>query len=121
MGLVGKVPLALAAGLSVAGVISTQVAPDMTWPQAMGMCVIYGGVIVLLVVTGLREIVMNAIPLPLKHGITIGIGMFIALIGLVNAGFVGKGDPHGTLPSPWAVPTANWPAGRCCCSASRCC
>ncbi|MEW2523061.1 NCS2 family permease [Actinacidiphila alni] len=98
MGFVGKVPLALAAGLSVAGVISTQVAPNMTWPQAMGMCVIYGGVIVLLVVTGLREIVMNAIPLPLKHGITIGIGMFIAMIGLVNAGFVGKGDPHGTAP-----------------------
>jgi AGZA family xanthine/uracil permease-like MFS transporter len=98
MGLVGKVPLALAAGLSVAGVISTQVAPDMTWPQAMGMCVIYGGVIVLLVVTGLREIVMNAIPLPLKHGITIGIGLFIALIGLVNAGFVGRGDPHGSSP-----------------------
>lgn len=98
MGFFGKVPLALAAGLSVAGVISTQVAPHMTWPQAMGMCVIYGGVIVLLVVTGLREIVMNAIPLALKHGITIGIGMFIAMIGLVNAGFVGKGDPHGTAP-----------------------
>ncbi|MEU6171561.1 NCS2 family permease [Streptantibioticus parmotrematis] len=93
MGFVGKVPLALAAGLSVAGVVSTQVAPEMTWPQAMGMCVIYGAVIVLLVVSGLREAVMNAIPLPLKHGITVGIGMFISLIGLVNAGFIGKGDP----------------------------
>lgn len=93
MGLVGKVPLALAAGLSVAGVVATQVAPAMTWPQAMGMCVIYGAVIVLLVVSGLREAVMNAIPLPLKHGITVGIGLFISLIGLVNAGFVGKGDP----------------------------
>ncbi len=93
MGLVGKVPLALAAGLSVAGVISTQVAPVMTWPQAMGMCVIYGAVIMALVLCGLREAVMNAIPLPLKHGITVGIGLFISLIGLVNAGFVGKGDP----------------------------
>ncbi|MFF8612816.1 NCS2 family permease [Streptomyces sp. NPDC015350] len=93
MGFIGKVPLALAAGLSVSGVLATQVAPHMTWPQAMGMCVLYGLVIVLLVVTGLREIIMNAIPLPLKHGITIGIGMFIALIGLVNAGFVGKGAP----------------------------
>jgi AGZA family xanthine/uracil permease-like MFS transporter len=91
MGFVGKVPLALAAGLSVSGVLATQVAPHMTWPQAMGMCVIYGTVIVLLVVSGLREVIMNAIPLPLKHGITIGIGLFIALIGLVNAGFVGKG------------------------------
>ncbi|MGK5630827.1 NCS2 family permease [Streptomyces sp. URMC 123] len=93
MGLIGKVPLALAAGLSVSGVLATQVAPHMTWPQAMGMCVLYGAVIVLLVLTGLREVIMNAIPLPLKHGITIGIGMFIALIGLVNAGFVGKGAP----------------------------
>jgi AGZA family xanthine/uracil permease-like MFS transporter len=98
MGFVGKVPLALASGLGVAGVISTQVAPAMSWPQAMGLCVVYGLVIVLLVVTGLREIVMNALPLPLKHGITIGIGLFIALIGLVNAGFVGKGDPHGSSP-----------------------
>jgi AGZA family xanthine/uracil permease-like MFS transporter len=111
MGFVGKVPLALAAGLSVAGVISTQVAPDMTWPQAMGMCVVYGGVIVLLVVTGLREIVMNAIPLALKHGITIGIGLFIAMIGLVNAGFVGKGDPHGSAPVTLGAggQLAGWP------------
>ncbi|MFF2010932.1 NCS2 family permease [Streptomyces sp. NPDC058195] len=93
MGFIGKVPLALAAGLSVSGVLATQVAPHMTWPQAMGMCVMYGAVIVLLVVTGLREVIMNAIPLALKHGITIGIGLFIALIGLVNAGFVGKGAP----------------------------
>ncbi|MCM2410918.1 MULTISPECIES: NCS2 family permease [unclassified Streptomyces] len=91
MGFVGKVPLALAAGLSVSGVLSSQVAPHMTWPQAMGMCVMYGLVICLLVVTGLREMIMNAIPLALKHGITMGIGLFIALIGLYKAGFVGKG------------------------------
>lgn len=62
MGFVGKVPLALAAGLSVSGVLASQVAPQMTWPQAMGMCVMYGVVICLLVVTGLREMIMNAIP-----------------------------------------------------------
>ncbi|WP_055700110.1 MULTISPECIES: NCS2 family permease [Streptomyces] len=91
MGFVGKVPLALAAGLSVSGVISSQVAPEMTWPQAMGMCVMYGAVIMLLVVTGLREMIMNAIPLALKHGITMGIGLFIAIIGLVKGGFVHQG------------------------------
>ncbi|MCZ4123813.1 NCS2 family permease [Streptomyces sp. H39-S7] len=111
MGFLGKVPLALAAGLSVSGVLATQVAPNMTWPQAMGMCVIYGAIIVLLVVTGLREIVMNAIPLALKHGITIGIGMFIALIGLVNAGFVGKGDAKGTAPVTLGIggQLSGWP------------
>ncbi|WP_156725397.1 NCS2 family permease [Streptomyces apocyni] len=91
MGFIGKVPLALAAGLSVSGVLATQVAPEMTWPQAMGMCVIYGVVIMLLVVTGVRELIMNAIPSALKHAITMGIGLFIAMIGFVKAGFVGPG------------------------------
>ncbi|MFI2779525.1 NCS2 family permease [Streptomyces sp. ALB3] len=103
MGFVGKVPLALAAGLSVSGVLASQVAPAMTWPQAMGMCVVYGLVICLLVVTGLREMIMNAIPLALKHGITIGIGLFIALIGLVKAGFVHPGA---------ATPLSLGPAGE---------
>ncbi|QDO23327.1 NCS2 family permease [Streptomyces sp. S1A1-8] len=108
MGFFGKVPLALAAGLSVSGVLSSQVAPQMTWPQAMGMCVIYGVVIMLLVVTGLREMIMNAIPLALKHAITMGIGLFVALIGFYKAGFVhqGKSTPV-TLGS--AGELAGWP------------
>jgi AGZA family xanthine/uracil permease-like MFS transporter len=92
MGFIGKVPLALAAGLNVSAALTTQVVPNMTWPQAMGMCVLYGVVIMLLVVTGLREMIMNAIPLALKHAITMGIGTFVALLGLVKAGFVGKGE-----------------------------
>ncbi|MBW5420605.1 NCS2 family permease [Streptomyces sp. BG9H] len=108
MGFVGKVPLALAAGLSVSGVISSQVAPEMTWPQAMGMCVMYGVVIMLLVITGLREMIMNAIPLALKHGITMGIGLFIAIIGLVKGGFVhpGKATPLSLGP---AGELSGWP------------
>ncbi|MFC9242634.1 NCS2 family permease [Streptomyces sp. NPDC057136] len=108
MGFVGKVPLALAAGLSVSGVLAGQVAPAMTWPQAMGMCVIYGVVICLLVVTGLRELIMNAIPLALKHGITMGIGLFIALIGLYKAGFVHKGAATPVSLGP-AGELAGWP------------
>jgi AGZA family xanthine/uracil permease-like MFS transporter len=103
MGFVGRVPLALAAGLSVSGVLSSQVVPVMTWPQAMGMCVVYGVLIMLLVVTGLREMIMNAIPLPLKHGITMGIGLFIALIGLYKSGFVHQGR---------ATPLSLGPAGE---------
>ncbi|MFI6012106.1 NCS2 family permease [Streptomyces sp. NPDC051243] len=108
MGFFGKVPLALAAGLSVSGVLASQVAPQMTWPQAMGMCVMYGVVIMLLVVTGLREMIMNAIPLALKHAITMGIGMFVALIGLVKAGFVhpGKATPLSLGPTG---ELAGWP------------
>ncbi|MFC7867757.1 NCS2 family permease [Streptomyces murinus] len=108
MGFVGKVPLALAAGLSVSGVLSAQVVPNMTWPQAMGMCVLYGVVIMLLVVTGLREMIMNAIPLALKHGITMGIGLFIALIGFYKSGFVhqGKGTPLSLGPAGQLI---GWP------------
>ncbi|MEV4440839.1 NCS2 family permease [Streptomyces sp. NPDC049577] len=109
MGLAGRVPLALAAGLGVSGVLSTQVVPHMTWPQAMGMCVVYGAVIVLLVLTGLRERVMNAIPLPLKHAITMGIGMFIALIGLVKAGFVHAARSGGPVSLGPAGELTGWP------------
>ncbi|WP_367320067.1 NCS2 family permease [Streptomyces sp. HUAS ZL42] len=108
MGFLGRVPLALAAGLSVSGVLSSQVAPQMTWPQAMGMCVMYGVVIMLLVVTGLREMIMNAIPLALKHAITMGIGLFIALIGLVKAGFVHQGKATPVTLGP-AGELAGWP------------
>ncbi|MFJ9418905.1 NCS2 family permease [Streptomyces sp. NPDC101227] len=102
MGFLGNVPLALAAGLSVSAVMAFQVAPTMTWDNAWAMCIIYGAVIVLLVVTGLRELIMNAIPLPLKHAITMGIGLFVCLIGLVQAGFVtsmpGPGGIAGSKP-----------------------
>ncbi|GHH36566.1 NCS2 family permease [Streptomyces candidus] len=108
MGFVGKVPLALAAGLSVSGVLASQVAPQMTWGQAMAMCVMYGVVIMLLVVTGLRELIMNAIPLALKHGITMGIGLFIALIGLVKAGFVHPGKATVLSLGPTGE-LAGWP------------
>ncbi|OIK25136.1 NCS2 family permease [Streptomyces malaysiense] len=108
MGFVGKVPLALAAGLSVSGVLSAQVVPNMTWPQAMGMCVVYGVVIMLLVVTGLREMIMNAIPLALKHGITMGIGLFIALIGFYKSGFVHQGKDTPLSLGP-AGQLTGWP------------
>ncbi|AOP49133.1 NCS2 family permease [Streptomyces lydicus] len=102
MGFLGNVPLALAAGLSVSAVMSFQVAPQMSWDNAWAMCIIYGAVIVLLVLTGMRELIMNAIPLPLKHAITMGIGLFVCLIGLVQAGFVtsmpGPGGLAGAKP-----------------------
>ncbi len=88
--------------------LSSQVAPQMTWPQAMGMCVLYGVVIMLLVVTGLREMIMNAIPLALKHGITMGIGLFIALIGFYKSGFVHQGKATPLTLGP-AGELAGWP------------
>ncbi|MFJ5921741.1 NCS2 family permease [Kitasatospora sp. NPDC092948] len=108
MGVVGKVPLALAAGLSVSGVISALVVPHTTWPQAFGLCVIYGLLIVLLVVSGLREKIMNGIPLALKHAITIGIGLFISIVGFVKAGFVHTGGPTPLSLGPFGE-LEGWP------------
>ncbi|MFI2379377.1 NCS2 family permease [Streptomyces sp. NPDC018964] len=88
MGVIGNVPIALAAGLGVNSVVALQLAPRMSWPDAMGMVVLAGFVVMLLVATGLRERVMNAVPHGLRKAIAIGIGLFIMLIGLVDSGFV---------------------------------
>ncbi|WP_328340234.1 NCS2 family permease [Streptomyces violaceus] len=90
MGVIGNVPIALAAGLGVNSVVALQLAPRMSWPDAMGMVVLAGFVVMLLVATGLRERVMNAVPFGLRKAISIGIGLFIMLIGLVDAGFVSR-------------------------------
>ncbi|MEU1200789.1 NCS2 family permease [Streptomyces sp. NPDC005813] len=88
MGLGGNLPLALAAGLGLNAVVAFQIAPLMSWDDAMGLIVLEGLLICVLVVTGLREAVMHAIPQPLKQAISVGIGLFIAFIGFVDAGFV---------------------------------
>ncbi|MEV0416141.1 NCS2 family permease [Streptomyces sp. NPDC050448] len=100
MGVIGNVPIALAAGLGVNTVVALQLAPRMSWPDAMGMVVLAGFVVMLLVATGLRERVMNAVPLSLRKGIAIGIGLFIMLIGLVDSGFVSRipDAAHTTVP-----------------------
>src|SRR3954447_16595399 len=71
MGVGGNLPLAVAAGLGLNGVVAFQIAPTMSWPDAMGLVVIEGLGICLLVVTGLRQVIMDAIPLPLKQAISV--------------------------------------------------
>ncbi|WP_402467341.1 NCS2 family permease [Isoptericola aurantiacus] len=97
MGVVANFPIALAAGLGLNAVVAYSIAglPDVTWADAMGLVVIEGAIILVLVLTGFREAVFNAVPLELKTAISVGIGLFIALIGFVNAGFVvpGEGTP----------------------------
>jgi AGZA family xanthine/uracil permease-like MFS transporter len=88
MGVYGRYPFAIAAGLGLNAVVAFQLAAVMSWPAAMGIVVLEGLLITLLVLTGLREWVMNVIPLALKQSISVGIGLFIAFIGFVDAGFV---------------------------------
>ncbi|WP_198668901.1 NCS2 family permease [Homoserinimonas sp. OAct 916] len=87
-GLVANLPFGLAAGLGINSFLAVSVVGQVTWAEAMGLVVINGLIIVVLSATKLREMIFQAVPAPLKTAITVGIGMFIAFIGLVDAGFV---------------------------------
>ncbi|MDR2377896.1 MAG: NCS2 family permease [Bifidobacteriaceae bacterium] len=111
MGLVANYPMAIAAGLGLNAVVTFTVAqlPGMSFADAMGVVVLEGVVILILVLTGFREAVFKAVPAQLKTAISVGIGLFIALIGLVDARFVtpASGTPlqlgaSGTL-GTWPV------------------
>ncbi len=87
MGVGGNLPLAVATGLGLNAVVAFQLAPTMSWPDAMGLVVLEGIGICVLVATGFRQAVMDAIPQPLKQAISVGIGVFVAFIGFVDSGF----------------------------------
>ncbi len=88
MGVVANYPLALATGLGLNAFVAFSIASGMSWEDAMGLVVLEGVVILVLVLTGFRKAVFHAVPAQLKIAISVGIGLFIALIGLVDAGFV---------------------------------
>ncbi len=88
MGVVANYPLALATGLGLNAFVAFAIASQMTWADAMGLVVIEGLVILVLVLTGFREAVFHAVPAQIKVAISVGIGLFIALIGFVDSGFV---------------------------------
>ncbi|NIZ90966.1 NCS2 family permease [Kineococcus rubinsiae] len=97
MGVVANYPLALATGLGLNAFVAFSVAalPGMTWADAMGLVVLEGLIILVLVLTGFRQAVFQAVPAQLKTAISVGIGLFITIVGLVDAGFVraGSGTP----------------------------
>ena len=98
MGVFGRYPFALAAGLGLNAFAAAEVAAHrVSWSSMMGIFVIDGAVIVVLVVLGLRERIIDSIPYDLKLAIGIGIGAFITVVGLKNAGFVVSGGELGTL------------------------
>ena len=94
MGLVANFPVALAPGLGLNAVVAfaLTLGQQLSWQTAMAVVIVEGLLVTILVLTNLREAVMNAIPLSLKFAIAVGIGLFIAFIGLKNAGMV-TADP----------------------------
>jgi adenine/guanine/hypoxanthine permease len=95
MGLVTNYPYAVASGMGLNAVVAFQliVGMKLPWSAAMGVIFLEGVVITILVLTGLREAVMDAIPVSLKRAIGVGIGMFILFIGLYTGGLVKQGPP----------------------------
>jgi AGZA family xanthine/uracil permease-like MFS transporter len=93
MGLLADLPLALAPGMGLNAVVAfgLVLGKKLTYPQAMGVIVAEGAVITLLVATGLRQAVVRAVPMTMKRAIGIGIGLFLAIIGFKNAGFISAG------------------------------
>ena len=90
MGILGKVPIALASGMGVNAFFTFTVVKtlDFTWQEALAAVLISGVLFLIVSLTGLRQIVINAIPKGLKLAIGAGIGFFIAFIGLKNGGMI---------------------------------
>jgi adenine/guanine/hypoxanthine permease len=101
MGVVSNYPIALAAGLGINGAVAfgLVLGQGLSPAGAMGVIVLEGLVVLVLVLVGLREAVMNAVPLGLKRAIGVGIGLFILFIGLVDAGII-INNPVATDPVP---------------------
>jgi adenine/guanine/hypoxanthine permease len=112
MGVVANYPLALATGLGLNAFVTFGIAqlPGMTWADAMGLVVLEGLIITVLVLTGLRTAVFLAVPAALRIAISVGIGLFITIIGLVDAGFVRR-TAAGPVPVELGVGGAlrGWP------------
>jgi AGZA family xanthine/uracil permease-like MFS transporter len=97
MGVVANYPFALAAGLGINAIVAFSLpAKGLSPAGAMGVIVIEGVVITILVVAGLREAIMTAVPLVLKRAIGVGIGLFILFVGFVNGGLIAT--PQGGVP-----------------------
>lgn len=103
MGLGANFPLALASGMGLNALVAfTVTRATGSWQTAMGAVVLDGLLVFVFVLFGLREAILDAIPLDLRRAIGAGIGLFIAFIGLSNAKLVVSGAP-GTLVAPGTV------------------
>jgi AGZA family xanthine/uracil permease-like MFS transporter len=107
MGLYTNKAYALAPGLGINAIVAFQLVGQegLTFASAMGLIVLEGVVVTALVLTGVREQIMRAIPLELKKAIAIGIGLFIAFIGLYDSGLVVQGSGTPVTLGHWTT----WP------------
>ncbi len=109
MGLIANYPFALAAGLGINAIVAFSLTGRGLSPAgAMGVIVIEGIVVTLLVLAGLREAIMNAVPISLKRAIGVGIGLFILFIGFVNGGLIRSNVPGTLVTIAFPTEPAQW-------------
>ena len=113
VGLLGNVPYAQSAGIGLASLVTWTICGKMgyTWEQALTMIFICGIINVLITVTSIRKKIIKAIPVFIQDAITVGIGLFISYIGLINSGLItfsanslNDGIAEGVIPS---IPSFN--------------
>lgn len=94
MGLFANRPVACASGMGINAVVAFTLTAmtDGDWHASMAVVFVEGVAILLLVLCGLREAIMDAIPIPLRHAISVGLGLFIAMIGLKDGGIIVAND-----------------------------
>lgn len=88
MAFMANMPFALSAGMGLNAFMAYTVVQGFGYPWQVALLAVFieGIIFILLSLTKVRESIFNAIPLSLKHGVSVGIGLFIAFIGLQNAG-----------------------------------
>ncbi len=97
MGLLGKVPVALASGMGINAFFTYTIVLTIgfSYQEALAAVLVSGVLFLLISLTGVRQVIIQAMPKSLKLAIGAGIGFFIAFIGLKNAGII-VADPFGT-------------------------
>ncbi len=110
MGLIANRPIALASGMGINAIVAYTLClgeSAVDWRVAMAIIFLEGIIILILVLCGLRKAVMDAIPASLRHAIGIGIGLFIAYVGLKGGGIIVSDESSyialGDLSSPAAI------------------
>lgn len=111
MGFWANAPIILVPGMGINAMFTYTLVHSMglSWQEALGVVVVSGVIVTIVSFTRLSQMLLEAIPNSLKHGITVGLGLFLTLIGLEKGGLIMKGDNSllmlGDVTSPIVITT----------------
>lgn len=107
MAFYAKMPFALASGMGINAFFAYTLVLVMgyTWQQALAAVLVEGVVFIVLTLFRVREAIVKAIPINLRYSISVGIGLFIAFIGLKNGGIIMASESTMTALAPWSATT----------------